>query len=140
MSSLFLNSNELFEAVVIAGSWDTLEVRPKEKGIDTREELIKFYKEYYSANLMRLVVYAKGSNSFAFTYAEGLTVLSFYMLKCLFTVQMLDSLDKIESWVECKFQDIPNTNRNSLSFPGEPCTSDHLQVSFHALYQLYVDI
>ncbi|KMT15025.1 hypothetical protein BVRB_3g061500 [Beta vulgaris subsp. vulgaris] len=80
------------------GSWDTLEVRPKEKGIDTREELIKFYKEYYSANLMRLVVYAK------------------------------DSLDKIESWVECKFQDIPNTNRNSLSFPGEPCTSDHLQM------------
>jgi len=37
-----------------------LEVKPKEKGIDTRNELIKFYEENYSANLMHLVVYGKG--------------------------------------------------------------------------------
>ncbi|XP_021724126.1 insulin-degrading enzyme-like 1, peroxisomal [Chenopodium quinoa] len=80
------------------GSWETLAERPKAKGIDTRDELIKFYKEYYSANLMRLVVYSK------------------------------DSLDKIERVVESKFKDIPNTNRNTLSFPGQPCTSDHLQI------------
>ncbi|XP_057520818.1 insulin-degrading enzyme-like 1, peroxisomal [Amaranthus tricolor] len=80
------------------GSWETLEVRPKANGINTREELLKFYEEYYSANLMRLVVYAK------------------------------ESLDKIETMVKCKFQDIRNTNRNSLSFPGQPCTSDHLQI------------
>lgn len=44
----------------VAGNWDTLEVKPKEKGIDTRNELIKFYEENYSANLMHLVVYGKG--------------------------------------------------------------------------------
>lgn len=42
------------------GNWDTLEVRPKERGVDTREELLKFYEENYSSNLMYLVVYAKG--------------------------------------------------------------------------------
>nr|GEX27537.1 insulin-degrading enzyme-like 1, peroxisomal [Tanacetum cinerariifolium] len=42
------------------GNWDTLEVKPKARGIDTRSELLKFYKENYSANLMNLVVYSKG--------------------------------------------------------------------------------
>ncbi|KAK3021847.1 hypothetical protein RJ639_046236 [Escallonia herrerae] len=42
------------------GNWDTLEVRPKARGLDTRQELLKFYEENYSANLMHLVVYAKG--------------------------------------------------------------------------------
>ncbi|KAK9664344.1 hypothetical protein RND81_14G035000 [Saponaria officinalis] len=85
------------------GSWDTLEVRPKEKGVDTREELLKLYKEYYSSNLMQLAVYSK------------------------------DSLDNIERLVESKFQHIPNTNRNFNSFPGQPCTSDHLQILVKAV-------
>lgn len=43
-----------------AGNWDTLEVVPKAKGLDTRDELIKFYEDNYSSNLMHLVIYAKG--------------------------------------------------------------------------------
>lgn len=43
-----------------AGNWDTLEVRPKARGVDTRQELLRFYGENYSANIMHLVVYAKG--------------------------------------------------------------------------------
>lgn len=43
-----------------SGNWDTLEVKPRAKGLDTHKELIKFYKEKYSANLMHLVVYGKG--------------------------------------------------------------------------------
>jgi len=39
---------------------DTLHVRPQAKGVDTRSELIKFYEEHYSANIMHLVVYGKG--------------------------------------------------------------------------------
>lgn len=42
------------------GNWDTLEVRPKSKGVDTRQELLKFYEQNYSSNLMCLVVYGKG--------------------------------------------------------------------------------
>ncbi|XP_065857440.1 insulin-degrading enzyme-like 1, peroxisomal isoform X2 [Euphorbia lathyris] len=80
------------------GNWDTLEVRPKAKGLDTRLELIKFYEENYSANLMHLVIYAK------------------------------ESLDKIQTLVEDKFQQIKNNDRCCLSFPGEPCSSEHLQL------------
>uniref|UniRef100_A0A453FNW9 Insulin-degrading enzyme n=2 Tax=Aegilops tauschii subsp. strangulata TaxID=200361 RepID=A0A453FNW9_AEGTS len=42
------------------GSWETLETKPKERGLDIRLELLKFY-ENYSANLMHLVVYVKES-------------------------------------------------------------------------------
>ncbi|KAH9648280.1 Insulin-degrading enzyme-like 1 (peroxisomal) [Citrus sinensis] len=78
------------------GNWETLEVRPKAKGLDTRHELIKFYNEHYSSNLMHLVVYSKGL-------------------------------------VENKFQDIRNTDRNRFRFPGQPCTSEHLQILVRAV-------
>ncbi|KAK3162116.1 hypothetical protein QOZ80_1BG0085710 [Eleusine coracana subsp. coracana] len=42
------------------GSWETLETKPREQGLDIRLELLKFY-ENYSANLMHLVVYGKES-------------------------------------------------------------------------------
>ncbi|CAK8543240.1 unnamed protein product [Lathyrus sativus] len=80
------------------GNWDTLEVRPKANGIDTRNELIKFHKENYSANLMHLVVYTN------------------------------ESLDKIQNLVEEKFQDIRNTNRDYFRTSSQPCKSDHLQI------------
>ena len=51
---------QFLQFATYVGNWDTLEVRPKEKGLDTRHELLKFYEENYSANLMHLVVYAKG--------------------------------------------------------------------------------
>ncbi|GLT40749.1 hypothetical protein SLA2020_148610 [Shorea laevis] len=85
------------------GSWDTLEVRPKAKGVDTRQELLKFYEQNYSANLMHLVVYSK------------------------------ESLDKIQSLVEDKFQEIRNSGRSFPSFPGQPCSSEHLQILVRAV-------
>ncbi|KAK4798786.1 hypothetical protein SAY86_031112 [Trapa natans] len=80
------------------GNWDTLEVQPRARGLDTRAELIKFYQENYSANLMHLVVYSK------------------------------DSLAKIQSMVEEKFSDVQNTDKNRSHFTGQPCTSEHLQI------------
>ncbi|KAK4783649.1 hypothetical protein SAY86_008023 [Trapa natans] len=80
------------------GNWDTLEVQPRARGLDTRAELIKFYQENYSANLMHLVVYSK------------------------------DNLDKIQSMVEEKFSDVQNTDKNCSHFSGQPCTSEHLQI------------
>lgn len=80
------------------GNWETLEVKPKERGVDTRQELLKFYEENYSANLMYLVVYGK------------------------------DDIDKLCSLVESKFEQIKNIHRSKPSFTGQPCTSDHLQV------------
>ncbi|KAM1079537.1 hypothetical protein FF1_014341 [Malus domestica] len=80
------------------GNWETLEVRPKAKGLDTRAELNKFYEQYYSANVMHLVIYGK------------------------------ESLDKIQATVEDKFKGIRNIDRSCLHFSGEPCTSEHLQI------------
>ncbi|OMO71385.1 hypothetical protein COLO4_28275 [Corchorus olitorius] len=38
-----------------------------------------------------------------------------------------EGLDKIQSLVEDKFQEIRNYDRSSFKFPGQPCTSEHLQ-------------
>ncbi|KAL2952719.1 hypothetical protein AAZX31_19G126700 [Glycine max] len=80
------------------GNWDTLEVRPKAKGLDTRNELLKFYEENYSANLMHLVIYTN------------------------------ESLDKIQNLVEEKFQDIRNINKSCFRAHVQPCKSEHLQI------------
>ena len=44
----------------LTGNEQTLREGPKDRGLDIREELIKFYDATYSSNLMRLVVYGKG--------------------------------------------------------------------------------
>ncbi|KAG1368760.1 Insulin-degrading enzyme-like 1, peroxisomal [Cocos nucifera] len=85
------------------GNWETLEVKPKSKGLDTRLELIKFYEENYSANLMHLVVYAR------------------------------ESLDDIQKLVEREFCDIRNTERDYFHFLGQPCSVEHLQILVKAV-------
>uniref|UniRef100_A0A1J3GFR1 Zinc-metallopeptidase, peroxisomal n=1 Tax=Noccaea caerulescens TaxID=107243 RepID=A0A1J3GFR1_NOCCA len=85
------------------GNMDTLHVRPQAKGVDTTSELIKFYEEHYSANIMHLVVYGK------------------------------ESLDQIQDLVEGMFQEIQNTNKSIPRFPGQPCTPDHLQILVKAV-------
>ena len=42
------------------GNFQTLGSGPESKGLDVRSELLKFHKNYYSANLMKLVVLGKG--------------------------------------------------------------------------------
>lgn len=39
-----------------------------------------------------------------------------------------ESLDKVQSLVEDKFQEIRNSDRSCFVFRGQPCTSEHLQV------------
>jgi len=70
----------IFRTLVDLGNWDTLEVKAKEKGLDTRLELIKFYDSHYSANLMKLVVYGKGfpANCSAFPYSLSASKILFY--------------------------------------------------------------
>jgi len=42
------------------GNLETLKESPTKQGIDAREELIKWYNEHYSANLMKLSVLGSG--------------------------------------------------------------------------------
>jgi insulysin len=44
----------------LAGNKYTLETRPKEMNLDTRDELLKFHSKYYSSNMMALAVLGKG--------------------------------------------------------------------------------
>lgn len=56
---------------------DTLHVKPQAKGVDTTSELIKFYEEHYSANIMHLVVYGKGM----FSLLTQTSKFSFFLFK-----------------------------------------------------------
>lgn len=62
------------------GNLETLKTKPESMGINIRDACIDWYKKYYSANLMKLVVYSS------------------------------ESLDVQQKWVEEKFSSIPNYN------------------------------
>jgi insulysin len=112
------------------GNWDTLEVKAKEKGLDTRLELLKFYDSHYSANLMHLVVYGKGFHRAILPFFLH-CITSYSHLKSfplLMFVAIAENLDSLQNLVENKFSDIRNVGRKPFSFPGRPCTSEHLQV------------
>lgn len=85
------------------GNIETLDVRPKSKGIDTREELLKFYEGHYSSNLMCLVVYGK------------------------------ETLENLKNLVEVKFSAIKNIKKERPCFPGQPCQSENLQILVKAV-------
>ena len=63
------------------GSLETLSKIPKQKGLDTRAELLKFYNTYYSANQMTLAVNGR------------------------------EDLDTLQNWVTELFSDVPNQDR-----------------------------
>ena len=65
------------------GNKQTLEIDQKARGVDVRDELLKFHKEHYSSNQMTL---------------------------CVSGAQDLDTLEK---WVTSKFSNIPNNKREA---------------------------
>ena len=48
---------------MIVGNKLTLETRPKERGLSTRDELLKFHNSFYSANIMALTVLGRGKQA-----------------------------------------------------------------------------
>ncbi|KPJ02224.1 Insulin-degrading enzyme [Papilio xuthus] len=72
------------------GNKQTLEVIPKQKGIDVRKELLKFHHTWYSANIMALVVVGK------------------------------ESLDELEEMVAPLFTAIEDRNVTAPSWPQHP--------------------
>ncbi|KAG0570443.1 hypothetical protein KC19_6G162300 [Ceratodon purpureus] len=85
------------------GNLETLDIGPKSRGVDTRDELVKFYEANYSANLMRLVVYGR------------------------------ESVDELQTLVHDKFSSINNTGRKAEKFTGQPCLPEHLQIVVKAV-------
>lgn len=79
------------------GNLQTLGEVPGSQGVDVREELLKFYKESYSANLMKLAIIGR------------------------------EDLATLESWVVEKFTDVPNFNIPKPTFEGDVFTQKELQ-------------
>ncbi|KRK02280.1 insulin-degrading enzyme isoform X2 [Drosophila yakuba] len=73
-----------------SGNKTTLSEIPKSKNIDVRDELLKFHKQWYSANIMCLAVIGK------------------------------ESLDELESMVLEKFSEIENKNVEVPDWPRHP--------------------
>jgi insulysin len=71
------------------GSWKTLHDDPIERGVNIRDEFMKFYSSNYSANRMKLVVLGR------------------------------ESLDTLEAWIDEVFAEVPNKNlgRRSWDMP-----------------------
>ncbi|KAK7206436.1 a-pheromone processing metallopeptidase Ste23 [Myxozyma melibiosi] len=84
------------------GNLDTLEVWPTAKGIDVRDELLKFHAKYYSANVMKLVVLGR------------------------------EPLDVLEQWTIEKFSPVKNNNSSYPKFPGQAFTENEMQKAIFA--------
>jgi insulysin len=72
------------------GNIETLKTIPESKGLVTRDLLLAFHKRYYSANIMKLVVYGS------------------------------EPLDVMQAWAEGKFSGVENKDVPVPSFPPDP--------------------
>ncbi|PQE23415.1 a-pheromone processing metallopeptidase ste23 protein [Rutstroemia sp. NJR-2017a BBW] len=73
-----------------AGNYQCLREIPVSRGVNVRKRFIEFYKAYYSANRMKLVVLGR------------------------------EPLQELESWVQELFSDVPNKNLHRLRWDGIP--------------------
>lgn len=80
------------------GNKNTLVTIPKEKGIDVREELLRFHKKWYSSNIMTLAVLGK------------------------------ESLDDLEKMILSLFSDVANKNVKRPEWTDHPFGPEQLQV------------
>eukprot|EP01127_Copromyxa_protea_P015714 TRINITY_DN456_c0_g1_i2.p1 TRINITY_DN456_c0_g1~~TRINITY_DN456_c0_g1_i2.p1 ORF type:complete len:1114 (+),score=210.50 TRINITY_DN456_c0_g1_i2:848-4189(+) len=79
------------------GSTETLETLPKEKGLDVRKALLEFHQQYYSSNLMTLVIVGK------------------------------EPVDTLEQWANEFFAKVPNKNAVKPSWTTIPLPSNYLK-------------
>ena len=88
------------------GNAATLREKPKEAGVDVREELLTFHRTWYSANRMKLVVLGR----------EG--------------------LDELEAWVTELFSGIVNKQVAPPTFPASPFSLSPSSPLSHACVQV----
>ncbi len=79
------------------GNLKTLWDQPRSKGLDPREELLKFHDRYYSANVMKLVMIGR------------------------------EDLDQLQRYAVEKFSEVKNKGVSPPSFPGAPLGKEQLQ-------------
>ncbi|RUS68868.1 hypothetical protein EGW08_023369 [Elysia chlorotica] len=85
------------------GNKETLEEIPKSKGIDVRDELLKFHSQYYSSNIMGMCVVGR------------------------------ESLDELQSMVVPLVEGIVNKNVQVPSWDSSPYSENELQITVCAV-------
>lgn len=80
------------------GNLETLKEGPAKRGINVRDEFLKFHGKYYSSNLMKLVVLGR------------------------------EDLDTLEKWVVELFEGVKNKDLPDPRFEGQPFTDKELLV------------
>lgn len=80
------------------GNLETLKQGPDERGINVRDEFLKFHAKYYSANEMKLVVLGR------------------------------EDIDTLQKWVVEMFSEVKNKDLPPLSWEGQPYTEKELLV------------
>ncbi|WFD42936.1 insulysin [Malassezia psittaci] len=90
------------------GNLDTLWDQPRSRGIEIRDELLKFHQKYYSANLMKLVVIGR------------------------------EPIEQLTRWVVDKFSSVPNKQSEVPRFPSSPLGAEQLgtQVMFRTIKEI----
>lgn len=79
------------------GNKSTLETIPKSKGMNLRDELLKFHDKWYSSNIMALAILGK------------------------------ESLDDLEKYAVSMFKDVKNKNVHTPEWPTHPYGKDQLK-------------
>lgn len=87
------------------GNLTTLWDEPRSRGVDIRQELLKFHDKYYSANMMKLVIIGR------------------------------ESMEQLTRWVVEKFSSVPNKGNTVPQFPNSPLGPKQLgtQVLFRTI-------
>ncbi|KAJ3072227.1 Insulinase (Peptidase M16) [Podochytrium sp. JEL0797] len=81
------------------GNLETLKEQPEKQGINVRDVLLDFHKDFYSANIMKMVVIGK------------------------------ESVEQLSEWVTSMTSAIKNKDIPVPSFPGHPLTKKQLLTS-----------
>ncbi|KAG0637204.1 Metalloenzyme, LuxS/M16 peptidase-like protein [Tuber brumale] len=84
------------------GNLETLKEEPAKRGVNVRDEFLKFHEKYYSANLMKLVVLGR------------------------------EDLDTLEKWVVELFEGVKNKCLPDPRFEGQPFTDKELLTQIFA--------
>ncbi|XP_025073712.1 insulin-degrading enzyme-like [Pogonomyrmex barbatus] len=83
------------------GNRETLDIIPKQKGINVRDRLLEFYEKYYSANIMSLCVLGK------------------------------ESLDELENMVVDLFCEVRNKEVETPVWPEHPFKDEHFRTIWY---------
>ena len=106
------------------GNLETLDTIPKSKGIEVRQELLKFHHKWYSANLMSLAVLGQGKTDYFldryFKYS--------LVYCCNDLIELTESLDELEKLCVDLFSGVENRNVEGPEWKEHPFGEEQLQV------------